>query len=502
MVYLYLVGLAVALYYVNKWIRSDEQFEKIPGPPGLYIVENALDFLMDPVTLFYYFRKLGSQYKQFFKIKLASRKFIVICNPEDTEALISGTKYNKKGFLYGFIEPWLKEGLLLSDGEKWQQRRKILTPTFHFNILRHFNTILAENSRKLVKQLATEVDKDKTNVSTFITEFTLHSICETAMGTKLDSESSSAGRTYKDAIIKLGVYAVHRAQRVWLYPDLIFPWTRLGRKQQKILDLMRSFRDSVIDKRRESNQFKNMLLEVANDSDEQEINVAGKKRLAMLDLLLQAERDGIIDANGIGEEVDTFMFEGHDTTATALQFTLMLLACYTDAQDKAFEECNQILKTPEQQATMSDSSQMKYLECCIKESLRLYPPVHFIMRKLDQPLKLNTGGIEVPAGSDCAILLWELQRRSDQFVEALEFRPERFLQPPTWHPYAFIPFSAGPRNCIGQKFAMNEMKYALSAILRNYRLLPVSTPQNIVFITDFILRPVNPIYVKFENRHP
>ncbi|XP_063357936.1 uncharacterized protein LOC134647515 [Cydia amplana] len=502
MVWLYLVGLAIALYYVNKWIRSDEQFEKIPGPPGIYIFENALDFLMDPVTLFYYFRKLGSQYKQFFKLKLASRKFIVICNPEDTEAIIAGTKYNKKGFLYGFIEPWLKEGLLLSDGEKWQQRRKILTPTFHFNILRHFNTILEENSRKLVKQLATEVKKDKTDVSTFITEFTLHSICETAMGTKLDSETSSVGRSYKDAIIKLGVYAVHRAQRVWLYPDLIFPWTQLGRKQQKVLDLMRSFRDSVIDKRRESNNIKDMLLEVANDTDEQVISVAGKKRLAMLDLLLQAEREGIIDANGIGEEVDTFMFEGHDTTATALQFTLMLLACYPDAQDKAFEECNQIFKTPDQQTTMSDLSQMKYLECCIKESLRLYPPVHFIMRKLDQPFKLNTGGNEVPAGSDCAILLWELQRRSDQFVEALEFRPERFLQPPTWHPYAFIPFSAGPRNCIGQKFAMNEMKFALSAILRNYRLLPVSTPQNIVFITDFILRPVEHIYVKFENRHP
>ncbi|XP_073957075.1 uncharacterized protein [Choristoneura fumiferana] len=497
MVWMYLAVVALSVYFLNRWIRSNEKFEMIPGPKGIYIFENALDFLMDPVTLFYHFRKLGETYKQFYKVKLGHRQFIAILNPEDTEAVISSTKYNTKGFLYGFIEPWLKEGLLLSDGAKWLQRRKILTPTFHFNILRHFNVILEENSRKLVEELAAEVGKDYTDVATYITQFTLHSICETAMGTQLDKDTSQVGRSYKDAIIKLGVYAVYRAQRIWLYPNIIFSLTKIGRKQQKILDLMKSFRDNVIDIRRES---ENMLIDATNSNEEREISMSSKKRLAMLDLLLQAEREGITDANGIGEEVDTFMFAGHDTTSTALQFTLMLLANYPDVQNKVVAECNEIFKCPTQQATMSDLARMKYLECCIKESLRLYPPAHLIMRKLKEPLKLSTGGHEVPAGADCAIMLWELQRRSDQFVDPLEFHPERFMKEPTWHPYAFIPFSAGPRNCIGQKFAMNEMKFALSAVLRNYKLLPVTTPQNIVFITDFILRPTEPIKIKFEKR--
>lgn len=129
------------------------------------------------------------------------------------------------------------------------------------------------------------------------------------MGAQLDKDTSQIGRSYKDAIIKLGVYAVYRAQRIWLYPDIIFSLTKIGRKQQKILDLMKSFRDNVIDIRRESEEFKNILIDATSSNEEQEISISSKKRLAMLDLLLQAEREGIIDANGIGEEVDTFMFE-------------------------------------------------------------------------------------------------------------------------------------------------------------------------------------------------
>ncbi|CAH0727375.1 unnamed protein product, partial [Brenthis ino] len=192
------------------------------------------------------------------------------------------------------------------------------------------------------------------------------------------------------------------------------------------------------------------------------------------------------------------MGEGHDTTSTALLFTLMLLANHQEEQNKAFEECFRIFGTSKRTATMSDLAEMKYLESCIKESLRLYPPVYYISRSCDEPLYLKN--YKCPPGIDCGILIIDLHRRSDQFVEPMRFRPERFMEEPTWHPFAYIPFSAGHRNCIGQKFAMMEMKLVLSAVLRKYRLLPVTKPQDIRFILDIILRPKDPIYVKFEER--
>ncbi|CAH0730293.1 unnamed protein product, partial [Brenthis ino] len=310
-------------------------------------------------------------------------------------------------------------------------------------------TVFIENTEKFVKSLESEVGKQKTDIYPFIANMTLSSICETAMGTQLDEETSG------------------------------------------------KFRDCVIKQRRDDGNYKNLYVEVMNDSEENFYSIK-KKRLAMLDLLLDIEEQGKIDTAGINEEVDTFMFEGNDTTSAALLFTFMLLANHPEVQDKAFEECLNIFGTSKRTATMSDLAEMKYLECCIKESLRLYPPVYFISRTCDDPLNLKN--YKCPPGIDCVILIIDLHRRSDQFVEPMRFKPERFMEEPTWHPFAYIPFSAGPRNCIGQRFAMMEMKLVLSAALRKYRLLPVTRPLDINFIADIILRPKDPIYVKFEER--
>lgn len=142
------------------------------------------------------------------------------------------------------------------------------------------------------------------------------------MGTKLYEESTGFGKSYKNGIKELGKYVIYRAQRLWMYPKLIFLLTEVGRKQKKTLDIMRSFRDSVIEQRRESCESGNLFLEIinrANDYKDDVYHSMNNNKFAMLDLLLQAEKDGTIDANGIGEEVDTFMFEvNHSSVALAI----------------------------------------------------------------------------------------------------------------------------------------------------------------------------------------
>ncbi|XP_046962288.1 cytochrome P450 4C1-like isoform X1 [Vanessa cardui] len=493
---LFVVFILIFYHYIN-YLFKDEKFDKIPGPKGTFLIENGLDFLMESAPLFTYFRNLANKYKDLYKLKIFNKKVVLIYNPEDIETVLTNTKYNDKGFMYYFLRPWLNDGLLVSDGAKWHQRRKILTPAFHFNILRHFSTILVENSERLVESLRSETDKSGTEIYSFIAGMTLNSICETAMGTALDDNSKDIGKKYKDAIHILGKYLFYRGERFWLYPMPLFNLSSVGRNQKKLLSEIGSFRDHVIKQRREDGTYKNLYTEVLNEKED-DVIIGEKKRLAMLDLLLETEEKGKIDIEGINEEVDTFMFEGHDTTATALQYAFMLIANHPEVQDKILEECRQIFGTSDRKPTMSDLADMKYLECCIKETLRLYPSVYFIIRYCKHELKLKN--YEVPAGSDCSILIFDLHRRSDQFVEPLKFRPERFQEEPTWHPFAYIPFSAGPRNCIGQKFAMMEMKLAISAVLQQYRLLPVTKPEDIVFIADIILRTRDPVYVKFEKR--
>ena len=141
------------------------------------------------------------------------------------------------------------------------------------------------------------------------------------------------------------------------------------------------------------------------------------------------------------------------------------------------------------------------MERCIKESLRLYPSVNIISRHLGEDVRITSGYL-LPKGTHVVIYIYGVHRNPDIYPDPQKFDPDRFLPEncQNRHPFAYIPFSAGPRNCIGQKFAVLEMKAALCAILNNFWLEPVDTPQSIVPIVDIILRSKDDVKVKFIPR--
>ncbi|XP_045533139.1 cytochrome P450 4c3-like [Pieris brassicae] len=219
----------------------------------------------------------------------------------------------------------------------------------------------------------------------------------------------------------------------------------------------------------------------------------------MLDLLLQNEKDGNIDA--IREEVDTFLFEGHDTTASALCFLIVEIANDTTVQNKIYDELTHIFGDTKRAPTMDDLAEMKYLECCIKESLRLYPSVPMISRYMTKEMQFGNG-CKIPAESVCIICVYDVHRLPNLYPETEKFIPERFLPENTVdrHPFAYIPFSAGPRNCIGQKFAMLEIKPLISGLIRRFHVDPVTKTTDIRYKSDLVLRSTHPLYVQFKNR--
>ncbi|KAL4712698.1 hypothetical protein ACJJTC_007995 [Scirpophaga incertulas] len=472
---------------------------KIPGPDYLFLIGNALDILGTPVQVFSIMRKYCNRWDRIFRFWSMFIGAVNIYTPDDVETIISTTKFNEKSDVYSFLEPWLQDGLLVSKGTKWHERRKILTPAFHFNILQRFFIVIEENSRRMVDCLlkSTEIEID---IIPLISEFTLNSICETAMGTQLSNENASAGVKYKNAIYKLGRILSERTTQILMYSDFIFNLSSVGRKQKEHVITIRNFTKKVIDERKKYIEINGADAIETEDPNKGVRMNKKKRRTAMLDLLILAQKENLIDDVGIQEEVDTFMFEGHDTTAAGLTYCLMLLANHKDIQDKIFAELSEIFKDKDQPTTYEDLNKMKYLDCCIKESLRLYPPVPFISRNIKEPTKL--GEYEVPANIFCHIHIYDLHRRGDLFPNPLKFDPDRFLPENSVgrHPFAYIPFSAGPRNCIGQRFAIMEMKTALSAILRRFELLPVTRPMDLHTATELVLRNNGPIYITFRER--
>ncbi|XP_026740500.1 cytochrome P450 4C1-like [Trichoplusia ni] len=385
----YLIGTLVLLCVINILLNYNERarlIKKIPGPKDDFLFGNALTIIRSPVEIMKMGREFAATFDGIFRLWIFPYSAVVIYNPEDVEIVMSGMKHSDKSIIYSIMKPWLRDGLLLSKGEKWHDRRKILTPAFHFNILKQYCEIFERNSERLIDNLKRSPGK-AIDVVPVLSEFTLHSICETSMGTQLGDDTTEA-KSYKNAIYDLGSIFYERLVRIYLYVDFLFYLTPWGRKQKKHLKAVHSFTENVIEQRKEYIEKNGINFNEQLDDDDSFV-YKKKKKTAMLDLLLSAEKDGLIDREGINEEVDTFMFEGHDTTASGLTFFFMALANHRNIQDKIVDELKDIFGETKRPITMDDLSKMKYLECCIKESLRMYPPVHFISRNISETTVLS-----------------------------------------------------------------------------------------------------------------
>jgi cytochrome P450 family 4 len=170
--------------------------------------------------------------------------------------------------------------------------------------------------------------------------------------------------------------------------------------------------------------------------------------MALLDVLLKSTIDGKPLTNEeIQEEVDTFTFEGHETVTTTISFVLYLLSHHPEIQQKVYEE---IQAETGKSLTYNSLQSLKYTESVIKETLRLFPPVPIYSRRIEEDLEID--GRVIPANSNLNLLAYVIHKDPRYFPEPEKFIPERFddLKYTVENQYVFVPFSAGPRNCIGE----------------------------------------------------
>ena len=241
--------------------------------------------------------------------------------------------------------------------------------------------------------------------------------------------------------------------------------------------------------------------DVTNDLDP-DATLRKRKHYDFLDILLLA-RDS--EGNALSEqevldEVETFMFEGHDTTASAISWCLYNLARFPHIQARARREVDEVLG-PDAQAHVQweDFNRLPYLTQCIKESMRLHPPVPIVTRKLEKPLTID--GRTAPPGMVVDIAIWNIHHNPQVWPDPLKYDPDRFTPDKVkeMDPHAFLPFSAGPRNCIGQNFAMHEIKTVVARVLHRF-VFEADDTQQVRFKPELVLRAEDGLRVRFKER--
>ncbi|XP_072390708.1 cytochrome P450 4c3-like isoform X1 [Diabrotica undecimpunctata] len=477
----------------KRYVKNQSRYlGNVPGPkPNAYIgnlnlflgksTEEYLDIISSV------FKENGNIIK-IYRGPLAT--VVLVADEAFLEYILSSNKLINKSKEYKYLENWLGTGLLTSGGQKWKTRRKMLTPAFHFSILENFVGIFEELGQDFIKKLSCNVNKPSFDVYPLVKLLTLDIICETAMGVKINAqtyENSAYVQSVKNicSLIHQKMFSIAVAISHHLHPLTINYY-----KEKIVLKTLHNYTDQVIAKRCEDSR-----CVIKNKIDENGI----KKKIAFLDLLLSANsNDRFLSRKDIREEVDTFMFEGHDTVSSAISFTLYALANNYQVQEKAInEQKNMFSDLKNAKPTMANLNDMKYLELVIKETLRLFPPVPMFGRIVDEEFEWSN--IVFPKGQEITMFPFICHRNPAYFREPLKFIPERFETMSGKHPYTYIPFSAGARNCIGQKFAMLELKSVVSKILRHYELLPAAN-FTMKLAPELILISKSGVYLSIKER--
>lgn len=297
-----------------------------------------------------------------------------------------------------------------------------------------------------------------------------------------ETEAQRYGQ-FRLAFKKLMRRGSNRVSNPIFWFDTIYQFTKIGKKFFYDIKVINDFAHYIIGKRIKEVDQKPLNIEP--------INGRKSKPMIFLDMLLGHYFKKTPPLNTIDivrANVNAFVIAGFDTTSMALSFCTFLFGHYHQCQEKAREEILTILNgNRDAELTMDNVKLMNYLECCIKESLRLYPSVLVIGRKLTEPMILKNNVI-IPAGSECVMPIYTIHRDERFFKDPHEFIPERF-QNSTHNPYVFIPFSAGPRNCIGQKYAMMEIKFVMAKLLLKYRIVSLAKLEEVYLELSPIIKP-------------
>ncbi|XP_070552309.1 leukotriene-B4 omega-hydroxylase 3-like [Ptychodera flava] len=389
---------------------------------------------------------------------------VMLFHPSAVQALLKTTE-PKDELFYGFLRPWLGDGLLLSKAKKWQRNRRLLTPGFHFDILKPYVKIFNDCALTLVEKWSNLCKSSESCTATLemfehISLMTLDSLMKCVFSQ--DSRcQTQAKHPYIRAVYEIADLIMRRGRFPLYHNDFIYYLSPSGYRMRKALNVVHGHAWKVMRERKE-----------ALSREERQGKNSERKYVDFLDILLTARDD---DGNGltdqeIRDEVDTFMFEGHDTTASGISWCLYNLAKNPEHQRKCRDEVNELLTNKDnKEIEWEDLARLNYLTYCIKESLRLHPPVPYIGRKLTSPLNLPDGRT-IPAGYRASVNIGSLHRNQLIWDRPSVFDPERFTPENSKDrsPYAYVPFAAGPRNCIGQNFAMNEIKVTLANLLHSF----------------------------------
>lgn len=396
-------------------------------------------------------------------------QLVLTSRPALVAHVLVGNQDNyRKARTYRPLTEVLGNGLLTNEGESWAHQRRLVQPMFARRRIDAFAPAMVDAASTAMDRWAALGNGSVVDVADEMSALTLDVVGRALFSTDLSGEASQmapALETVLESFVK-----VVRHPLFMLVPDY-HRWPTPARLRARGAERhLRSVVDGLITARRAD---------------------AGHADADLLDALLSARDDdgNPLDEQQIRDELMTFLLAGHETTANALAWTLLLLSRHPDARDRLVAEVDDVLSG--RLAAAADVTKLEWTSAVLSEAMRLYPPAWMIEREARDADELD--GIPVPAGSIVATPPYLVHRNPDHWPNPEGFDPHRFLPGAAdRHRLAYLPFGGGRRQCIGGGFAMLEAVLLLATITQRFELdlVPGHQPQALTAVT---LRPANGI---------
>ncbi len=442
----------------------------LKGPKGHPIL-GVLPMLRDDTLNF--LKQVSRDYGDLVPLRILMSTAYLLNHPAHVEHVLQKNHRNyKKSPMVGKLRPVMGDGLLISEGELWTRQRKLIQPSF-----------LKERVDALGQRMVDVIDKHTKlwdecaasgkpfNLSWDVSAITL----EIAFQTMFDTGLGADAQGFKDA---MAIAHDVTAERVWNLTSLSekFP-TKRNREYNEAIAYLQGICTRIINERRASTHRSDDLLSILMEARDADTNEA-------------------MSEQQLRDEVMTLMVAGHDTTATMVGWAIYMLAQHPTHLERMRDEVDALMAGRLPQA--SDMKGLDYTKRILQEVARLRPSIWWFARVAINDD--NIAGQPIKAGTTVFISQYLIQTHPQIWDDPEKFDPDRFLPENTAgrSKFAYFPFGAGPRVCIGSGFAMMEMAFVLAMIFRRYDV--EITSDEPVFGNLVTLRPHEHIWARAKPR--
>ena len=438
-----------------------------PGPKGKLVMGVMREFNRDTLG---FIERCQAEFGDVVRSRFLYVHAYFLYNPADIETLLTtnARSYRKAGSLRSpFFHRLVGNGLVTSEGDFWRRQRRLAQPAFHRQRISSYGDIMVQYAQRTI---ANWRDGEVRDLSRDMTRLTLEIVVKTLFNSDVSQDADHVGQILTSIVKPFASQATLK----WILDNRL-PTPGHRRYFNAVSEIDRIVFRIIAERR-------------ASGYDEGDL----------LSMLLQAQDDDgtrMSDAQ-LRDEVMTLFLAGHETTALALSWSWYLLASHPEAEKVFHAELDEVLggRTP----SVSDMPRLKYTEMIAKEAMRLYPPAYAVGREALEETEI--GGFRVPKGTQLFAFQWVTHRDARFFDDPAAFKPERWAgeaieQLPK---YAYFPFGGGPRQCIGNYFAMMEIVLLLATIGQRFRF--ELTGEKVEVLPVLSLRPKSGIKAVVKKR--